>query len=132
MEQITGNPPYLSPPGIAVTVHCRRGCLTCRPRLWRPRRTGSPRWLHGRTKPATTKTSLRRSRRGGARTESREDLDVAGGVYAAKPRLALIVRNDILDARSSVIAAPMTSTLLDAHSRQRRRGTAFDGTRPRY
>lgn len=39
---------------------------------------------------------------------------VAGGVYAAKPRPAVIVQDDLFDATSSVIVAPMTSTLLDA------------------
>jgi mRNA interferase MazF len=39
---------------------------------------------------------------------------VAGGVYAAKPRPAVIVQDDLFDATSSVIIAPMTSALLDA------------------
>ena len=39
---------------------------------------------------------------------------VAGGVYAAKPRPAVIVQDDLFDATSSVTIAPMTSTLLDA------------------
>jgi mRNA interferase MazF len=39
---------------------------------------------------------------------------VAGGVYAAKPLPAVIVQDDLFDATSSVIVAPMTSTLLDA------------------
>lgn len=39
---------------------------------------------------------------------------MAGGVYATKPRPALIVQDDLFDATSSVIVAPMTSTLLDA------------------
>jgi mRNA interferase MazF len=39
---------------------------------------------------------------------------VAGGVYAAKPRPAVIVQDDLFDATSSVTVAPMTSTLLDA------------------
>ena len=39
---------------------------------------------------------------------------VAGGAYAAKPRPAVIVQDDLFDATSSVIIAPMTSTLLDA------------------
>ena len=39
---------------------------------------------------------------------------VAGGVYAAKPRPAVIVQDDLFDATSSVIVAPMTSALLDA------------------
>lgn len=39
---------------------------------------------------------------------------VAGGVYAAKPRTAVIVQDDLFDAMSSVTVAPMTSTLLDA------------------
>ena len=38
----------------------------------------------------------------------------AVGVYAAKPRPAVIVRDDLFDATSSVTVAPMTSTLLDA------------------
>lgn len=39
---------------------------------------------------------------------------MAGGVYAAKPRPAVIVQDDLFDATSSVIIAPITSTLLDA------------------
>lgn len=39
---------------------------------------------------------------------------MAGGVYAAKPRPAVIVQDDLFDATSSVIVAPMTSALLDA------------------
>jgi mRNA interferase MazF len=39
---------------------------------------------------------------------------VAGGVYAAKARPAVIVQDDLFDATSSVIVAPMTSVLLDA------------------
>lgn len=39
---------------------------------------------------------------------------VAGGVYAAKPRPAVIVQDDLFDATSAVTVAPMTSTLLDA------------------
>ncbi|WBP95684.1 type II toxin-antitoxin system PemK/MazF family toxin [Mycolicibacterium neoaurum] len=39
---------------------------------------------------------------------------VAGGVYAAKPRPAAIVQDDLFGATSSVTVAPMTSTLLDA------------------
>lgn len=39
---------------------------------------------------------------------------VAEGVYARKPRPAVIVQDDLFDATSSVTLAPMTSTLLDA------------------
>lgn len=39
---------------------------------------------------------------------------VAGGVYAAKRRPAVIVQDDLFDATSSVTVAPMTTTLLDA------------------
>jgi mRNA interferase MazF len=39
---------------------------------------------------------------------------VAGGVYAAKPRPAVIVQDDLFDATSSVAVAPMTNSLLDA------------------
>ena len=39
---------------------------------------------------------------------------MAGGVHAAKPRPAVIVQDDLFDATSSVIVAPMTSVLLDA------------------
>lgn len=39
---------------------------------------------------------------------------MAGGVYATKPRPAVIVQDDLFDATSSVTVAPMTSTLLDA------------------
>lgn len=39
---------------------------------------------------------------------------VAGGVYASKPRPALIVQDDLFDATDSVVVAPLTSTLTDA------------------
>ena len=39
---------------------------------------------------------------------------VAGGVYASKPRPALIVQDDAFDATASVTVAPLTSTLTDA------------------
>jgi mRNA interferase MazF len=39
---------------------------------------------------------------------------VTGGVYAAKPRPAVIVQDDLFDATSSVAVVPMTSSLLDA------------------
>lgn len=37
-----------------------------------------------------------------------------GGLYAAKPRPAVIVQDDLFDATSSMTVGPMTSTLLDA------------------
>ncbi len=39
---------------------------------------------------------------------------VAGGVYASKPRPALIVQEDLFAATDSVTVAPLTSTLTDA------------------
>jgi mRNA interferase MazF len=39
---------------------------------------------------------------------------VAGAVYAAKPRPAVIVQDDLFDVTNSVTVAPMTTTLLDA------------------
>jgi len=39
---------------------------------------------------------------------------IAGGVYATKPRPAVIVQDDLFDATSSVTVAPISSTLLDA------------------
>jgi mRNA interferase MazF len=39
---------------------------------------------------------------------------VAGGVYASKPRPAVIVQDDLFDATNSVTVAPMTRILLDA------------------
>lgn len=39
---------------------------------------------------------------------------MAGGVYAAEPRSAVIVQDDLFDATSSVAVVPMTSSLLDA------------------
>ena len=39
---------------------------------------------------------------------------MAGGVYAAKPRPAVIVQDDLFDATSSVAVVPVTSSLLDA------------------
>lgn len=39
---------------------------------------------------------------------------VAGGVYASKPRPALIVQDDLFAATDSVTVAPLTATLTDA------------------
>ncbi|WP_232547003.1 type II toxin-antitoxin system PemK/MazF family toxin [Propioniciclava soli] len=39
---------------------------------------------------------------------------VAGGVYASKPRPALIVQDDLFTATDSVTVAPLTTTLTDA------------------
>jgi mRNA interferase MazF len=39
---------------------------------------------------------------------------VAGGVYASKPRPALILQEDLFDTTDSVTVAPLTTTLTDA------------------
>lgn len=39
---------------------------------------------------------------------------VAGGVYASKPRPAMIVQDDLFDATESVTVLPLTTTLTDA------------------
>lgn len=39
---------------------------------------------------------------------------VAGGVYAVKPRPALILQDDLFVGTASVTVAPLTSTLVDA------------------
>ncbi|MBK8460442.1 MAG: type II toxin-antitoxin system PemK/MazF family toxin [Micropruina sp.] len=39
---------------------------------------------------------------------------VAGGVYAAKPRPALIIQEDLFGETTSVTVVPLTSTLTDA------------------
>lgn len=39
---------------------------------------------------------------------------VAGGVYASKPRPALIIQDDLFDGLSSVTVVPLTTTLTDA------------------
>lgn len=39
---------------------------------------------------------------------------VAGGVYASKPRPALIVQDDVFAGTDSVTVLPLTSTLIDA------------------
>lgn len=39
---------------------------------------------------------------------------VAGGVYASRPRLALIVQDDKFDATDSLTVCPFTSTEVDA------------------
>lgn len=39
---------------------------------------------------------------------------VAGGVYASKPRPALILQDDLFAATTSVTVAPLTSTVVDA------------------
>jgi mRNA interferase MazF len=46
---------------------------------------------------------------------SRGDIvTVAGGVYASKPRPALIVQDDLFDATDSLTVCPFTSTEVDA------------------
>lgn len=39
---------------------------------------------------------------------------VAGGVYASKPRPALIVQDDLFEGTDSVTVAPLTTSLVDA------------------
>lgn len=39
---------------------------------------------------------------------------VSGGVYAAKPRPALIVQDDLFDATESIVVIPLTTTAADA------------------
>jgi mRNA interferase MazF len=39
---------------------------------------------------------------------------VAGGVYASKPRPAIIVQDDLFDATDSVTVCPLTTTAVDA------------------
>lgn len=39
---------------------------------------------------------------------------VAGGVYASKPRPALIIQDDLFASTDSVTVAPLTTTLIDA------------------
>lgn len=39
---------------------------------------------------------------------------VAGGVYASKPRPAIILQDDLFDATDSVTVCPMTTTVVDA------------------
>ena len=39
---------------------------------------------------------------------------MAGGVYASKPRPAVIIQDDLFDSTLSVVVAPMTSQLIDA------------------
>ena len=39
---------------------------------------------------------------------------VSGGVYAAKPRPALIIQDDLFSATESVVVVPLTTTVADA------------------
>ncbi|WP_040283590.1 type II toxin-antitoxin system PemK/MazF family toxin [Tessaracoccus massiliensis] len=39
---------------------------------------------------------------------------VAGGVYASKPRPAIIVQDDVFDQTDSVTVVPLTTRLIDA------------------
>lgn len=39
---------------------------------------------------------------------------VSGGVYAAKPRPALIIQDDLFDSTDSVVIIPLTTTVADA------------------
>lgn len=39
---------------------------------------------------------------------------VSGGVYAAKPRPALIIQDDLFDATESIVVIPLTTTVADA------------------
>lgn len=55
---------------------------------------------------------------------------VAGGVYAAKPRPALILQDDLFDVTDSVTVAPLTTTLTDAPLlRHRIEATELNGLR---
>jgi mRNA interferase MazF len=38
---------------------------------------------------------------------------VSGGVYAAKPRPALIIQDDLFSATESVVVIPLTTTVVD-------------------
>ena len=38
---------------------------------------------------------------------------VSGGVYAAKPRLALIIQDNLFSATESVVVIPLTTTVAD-------------------
>ena len=50
----------------------------------------------------------------GRRVKRGEIWTVAGGVYAAKPRPALLVQEDLFDGTASVTVAPLTTTFADA------------------
>ncbi|MBS9532761.1 type II toxin-antitoxin system PemK/MazF family toxin [Mycobacterium sp. M1] len=39
---------------------------------------------------------------------------VSGGVYAAKPRPALVIQDDLFDATESIVVIPLTTTAVDA------------------
>jgi mRNA interferase MazF len=39
---------------------------------------------------------------------------VSGGVYAAKPRPAIIIQDDLFSATESVVVVPLTTTVADA------------------
>ncbi len=39
---------------------------------------------------------------------------VSGGVYAVKPRPALIIQDDLFDATESIVVIPLTTTMADA------------------
>lgn len=39
---------------------------------------------------------------------------VSGGVYAGKPRPALIIQEDLFDATESLVVIPLTTTVADA------------------
>lgn len=55
---------------------------------------------------------------------------VAGGVYATKPRPALILQDDLFDRTDSVTVAPLTSALTDApFLRHRVEATQLSGLR---
>lgn len=55
---------------------------------------------------------------------------VAGGVYATKPRPALILQDDLFDLTDSVTVAPLTSKLTDAPLlRHRVEATELSGLR---
>ncbi|WP_204081887.1 type II toxin-antitoxin system PemK/MazF family toxin [Mycobacterium riyadhense] len=53
--------------------------------------------------------------RPGRRRATRGELwTVSGGVFAVKPRPALIIQDDLFDATESVVVIPLTSTVADA------------------
>lgn len=65
--------------------------------------------------PRRRRHGLRRSPvRGLTRTRRGDIVAVAGGVYASKPRPALIVQDDRFDATDSLTVCPFTTTDIDA------------------
>lgn len=57
---------------------------------------------------------------------------VSGGVYATKPRPALIIQDDLFDATESIVIIPLTTTAADAPTTRIAISTTTGITQPSF